>query len=346
MAEPEVIPYLPLDIALDCLYRVPFNFFPTVRQVCSSWRTLFSSPSFSEARRTKGYQTHLACIVQAAPSTPGKSPVYSISAYDQKQNSWTVLPPIPDLSYGIPLFCSCVSLGSQIVVLGGWDPSSWTVLTYVYIYDFVQARWRRGASMPTARSFFGCAANEGRILVAGGHDSGKKALQSAEVYNIVTDAWEALPNMNQERDECKAVCLGGKFVVISGFSTDSQGQFASTAESFDFSKMEWRAEGSFWPAGRPPTSIVQFREQLYAILDGQLVRLRHAEKVWEPVCSLPAGVKAPACAVPLGDGILVVGFCGNGAITSVLWSVETPSSWKDLDASFGTVQHNACTVQV
>ncbi|MCO5556913.1 hypothetical protein L7F22_010468 [Adiantum nelumboides] len=264
MADSDLIPSLPLDVALDCLHRVSLHSLSTLQQVCSSWRALSSSPSFYHSRQSKGYTDHHACIIQAISSPAGKTPVYGISIYDEKHNMWDHLPPIPDLPNGLPLFCSCVAVGTKIVVLGGWDPSSWSVLTSVYIYDFTQSRWRCGTAMPNARSFFACAEIGGKVVVAGGHDGNKNALKSAEMYDVVSDMWESLPDMSQERDECKAACFEGKLVVLSGFCTDSQGQFMASAESLDLGERKWYTVDNFWPAGRPAA-------QLYCSLSGPAV---------------------------------------------------------------------------
>lgn len=204
--------------------------------------------------------------------------------------------------------------------------------------------------MPTARSFFACTAMEGKILVAGGHDHNKNALRKAEMYDVATDMWESLPDMTLERDECKAACLNGKLTVVSGFSTESQGQFLASAESFDPVEKKWEMVDKFWPAGRPPSCIVRFGGQLYALLDGNLVRYKGSG--WEPVLALPDGVKVPACATPLSDGILVVGFGSTGQPVNVVrCCVGTGSSsgvWRVVEGNvgFGTVQQVACTVEV
>ncbi|KAH7351622.1 hypothetical protein KP509_19G006500 [Ceratopteris richardii] len=352
MSDPELIPHLPFDIALECFLRLPLYSLSTLPQVCRSWRSVLSSPSFFETRRVKGHQTNLACMILASPSAgSSKSPVYSVSIYDQKQDTWAVLPAIPDLPEGVPLFCSCVAVGTQLVLLGGWDPSSWSASDSVYIYDFVQARWRRGAPMPTARSFFACAAEPGgRIVIAGGHDDNKNALRSAEVYDISADAWETLPDMNEERDECKAICCYGKVLIVSGFPTQRQGQFVASAESYDFQEKKWEVIDNFWPEGKPPSSIVSLDDQPYALLDGQLARRKASEGVWQSVAAVPDAVKISAAVTVLSDGILIIGFGGSTQpMGAVRWRAGGAASWESVavgEGNLSIVHHRACTVQV
>lgn len=352
---PDLMPLLPLDLALDCLHRVPLQAHSTLQQVCTSWRSLVSSPSYYAARQSKGYTANQACIIQAIQesSSPGKAPVYAISIFDAKLQSWATLPSIPDFPHGLPLFCSCIAVGAQIVLLGGWDPCSWSVLTSVYIYDFSSSQWRCGSPMPTTRSFFACTrTGSGTVVVAGGHDDNKNALRSAEMYDVERDVWESLPDMIQERDECKAAFLNGKLIVVSGFCTESQGQFVKSAEIFDLVERRWEMVDNFWLDGRAPSSIVAFKGQLYALLDAKVMRFKASESMWEPVLTLPPGIKAPACVTPLWDGIFVVGFSGAAqpysAFVCYVGTGASPPSWRKLsgNACCGIVQQTACTIEV
>ncbi|KAJ6690799.1 F-BOX/KELCH-REPEAT PROTEIN SKIP4 [Salix koriyanagi] len=52
------------------------------------------------------------------------------------------------------------------------------------------------------RSFSACGVvGPSAVCVAGGHDSQKNALRSAEAYDVETDQWKMLPGMIEERDE-------------------------------------------------------------------------------------------------------------------------------------------------
>ncbi|KAH7351621.1 hypothetical protein KP509_19G006400 [Ceratopteris richardii] len=349
MSDADLIPVLPSDIALECLLRVPLQALSGLRQVCSSWRSLLNNPSFFEARRANGCQSHLVCILQTASSLLIKSPVYHISTYNQKDKEWSILPPVPHLPRGLPLFCCCVSIGSKVVLVGGWDPSSCSVLTSVYIYDFLQGRWRRGAPMPTARSFFACAATrDGKVVVAGGHDNNKNALRSAQVYDVSADSWEDLPDMAHERDECKAICFDGEILVVSGYPTDLQGQFLGSAESFDFVERKWKQRVNFWPAGRTADSLVVVQGRPHSLQDGKLVRWEAEKAMWEVVAELPTAARIVTCMAPLADGILIVGSGGSAQSTTAMrWHAGNPSSWRQVnkEGGLGIVQHTACTVQ-
>lgn len=109
------------------------------------------------------------------------------------------------------------------MVMGGWDPTSWEPVKDVFVYEFTTRSWTQRKDMPSCRSFFAAGAVDGMVLVAGGHDESKNALNSAWVYNIRNDEWAELSRMSEERDECEGIIIGSEFWVVSGYGTESQG---------------------------------------------------------------------------------------------------------------------------
>ncbi|KAL0405047.1 UNVERIFIED_CONTAM: F-box/kelch-repeat protein [Sesamum radiatum] len=97
--------------------------------------------------------------------------------------------------------------GREAYTIGGWDPSSWEPVRDVFLYEFTTQRWTQCADMPSIRSFFAVGAVEGKVLVAGGHDESKNALNSAWILDIKEEWWE-LGRMREERDECEGVVVG------------------------------------------------------------------------------------------------------------------------------------------
>ncbi|KAJ6917675.1 F-box/kelch-repeat protein SKIP20-like [Populus alba x Populus x berolinensis] len=122
----------------------------------------------------------------------------------------------------IPMFCQCLALPSsgKLLLLGGWDPTTLEPVPHVFIMDFIgttgaTCNWRRGASMSVPRSFFACAViGSSKVCVAGGHDSLKNALRSAEIYDVETDQWKMLPDMIEERDECQGLTWEGTTTAV------------------------------------------------------------------------------------------------------------------------------------
>ncbi|KAJ8774018.1 hypothetical protein K2173_009449 [Erythroxylum novogranatense] len=258
----QLIPGLPDDMAVECLIRVPYQFHSCMKSVCLTWQSLISSPSFYQERRKSATPEQILCLVQPLPADM-ESPTtatgkeddqrsrYALTIYNVTYNIWQRTKPVE----GIPIFCQCLTFQSsgKILLLGGWDPTTLEPVPHVYILDMVgetAGKWRHGAPMKVARSFFACAvAGESSVYVAGGHDGQKNALRSAEVYNVDRDEWTTLPDMIEDRDESQGLAWEGdpRFWVVSGYGSESQGQFRSDAECYDPVTGSWSKVEEVWP---------------------------------------------------------------------------------------------------
>lgn len=243
-----LIPGLPEDVALDCIARIRFGSHSKIRPVCKKWRDLLTSPSFSLHRHRLAAAEDLVFFIQAvdrAASGDAKvisPPPCALTLYNATLATWHRIP-TPD---PVPIFAQVAAADGKVIVLGGWDPVTLDPVADVSVLDLVTMTWRRGRPMSSARSFFACAAGGGRVYVAGGHDESKNALRSAEAYDVAADEWVRLPPMHEERDEAKGAILGGKFWAVSGYKTESQGQFSTSAEWYDVEESEWRKVEGAW----------------------------------------------------------------------------------------------------
>ncbi|VFQ87382.1 unnamed protein product [Cuscuta campestris] len=316
-----LFPGLPEDLGLDCLIRVPYENLPAVTAVCRSWKLEIELPEFWRRRRVSGLSTRVVVFAQAQidptrePVPSAKHPAtprYGLTVFEPETGRWTRLPPVPGFSDGLPLFCEIVAVGTDLVLMGGWDPVTWEVSRVVFAYSFVRAAWRRGADMPGPRmSFFACASDGRRTaFVAGGHDEEKNALKSAMAYDVAGDRWAHLPDMARERDECKGVFVRGKFHVVGGYATAAQGQFGDDAETFDASAWRWEAPrgGFLGPAtGCPRTCVGRGDGEWYTCGGGDVAK-RTGTMTWQPVTQLPVAVHNVTCVMMWQDDkMLVIG---------------------------------------
>lgn len=165
--------------------------------------------------------------------------------------------------------------------------------------------------MPTNRSFFACAAVDNHIFIAGGHDDGKTALKSAEVYSVDTDQWAPLAPMNQERDESTGLCFEGNFYVVSGYSTNSQGQFAQSAEVYNPSTNSWTLLDGMWSleaqTSRPAGPFAVMFGKLYTLNGQSLCRYNASTGAWSVVESIPDSEVNPVCVAVVDDAFLITG---------------------------------------
>ncbi|KAL5975171.1 hypothetical protein ACLOJK_031850 [Asimina triloba] len=316
MAE-QLIPGLPDEIARECLARVPCNRFCNVRAVCRGWRAELDSPDFYIFRKSTGLSRSVVAFSQnertsTAAKHPDTPPVFRLSLIDPISGAWERPPPVPGHPHGLPLFCRVAASGRSLVVIGGWDPATWSATDAVHVYDLASATWRAGAPMPgPLRSFFGYASDSrSTVYVAGGHDEHKNALRSALAYDVAKDKWAPLPDMARERDECKGVFWRGEFHVIGGYGTEGQGRFVRSGESFCNATWQWgpEEEDVLEVCTCPSTCGVGPDSNLYMSVGGHVVVREGA--MWRRVAKLPREAEAVKCLVAYRRGLVVVA-CGG-----------------------------------
>ncbi|KAL8456251.1 hypothetical protein ACS0TY_033642 [Phlomoides rotata] len=300
----ELLPGLPEELALECLTRLHYSAHRLSSRVCKRWRDLLRSKDFYYHRKQTGFTYKAACLVQALPtqsdSKHAGQPRYGISLFDPVTRGWDRVDPVPKYPNGLPMFCQVASTEGKIILMGGWDPSSWEPVRDVFVYEFTTQRWTQCADMPSIRSFFAIGAVEGKIIVAGGHDESKNALNSSWIFDIKKNEWSELSRMSDERDECEGVVMGSELWVVSGYGTETQGAFNNSADVYDIGSGQWRRVEEAWVARRCPRSCVGVERG----------KSGNSLICWTEV---EAAVQVGACGVEIGESTLVTGSAYQGA---------------------------------
>ncbi|CAN1772636.1 F-box/kelch-repeat protein At1g15670 [Linum perenne] len=352
MAQSELIPSLPEEIAMECLIRLHFSAHGVASGVCRRWRHLLRSKDFYYHRKQTGHTRKVACLIQAltAPESAGNKPVgpprYGVSLFDPVSGSWERVDPVPDYPDGLPLFCQVTSTEGKLVVMGGWDPADYHPVSHVFVYEFTTRKWRKGKNMPEARSFFAASGWNGNVVVAGGHDENKNALKTAWAYDVDSDEWIELPAMSQERDECEGVIIGSEFWVVGGYRTESQGEFEGSAEAIDLSALEdgggaseWRRVEEVWKTGQCPRSCLGVTIPIPKAGNGGGDLFNWAEVGG-------GAAKVGACGVQLGcEMTLVSGSAYQGGPQGFYSTEGQNGKWKQLTVPLefaGFVQSGCC----
>ncbi|KAK6945416.1 F-box domain [Dillenia turbinata] len=298
----EMIPGLPEEIALECLTRLPHSAHRVASQVCHRWRQLIQSKDFYYHRRNSGKTHKLACLVQSLPGQTGADKrvgptTYGLTVFDLETRSWGRVDSSRIYPNGIPLFCRVTSSEGKLVFIGGWDPVSYESVPDAFVYELTSQCWRKCKDMPSKRSFFAIGSAQDKVIIAGGHDENKNALNSAWVYDLSQDEWTELTQMSEERDECQGVVTGSVLWVVSGYGTDSQGIFKTSAEFYDLGASHWERDENAWTEStQSPRSCVGVGK------DGKLF-------CWS---GSDPGLKVGACAVQCGDWTFLTGSAYQG----------------------------------
>lgn len=354
----ELFPGLPYDMGQECLLRVPYEHLSSVSSVTKCWNQEIQRPEFWRQRKLAGFARSLIVMAQAQVDHQRRSglgkysaaPVYRLTICEPDTGYWTELPLMPGYSDGLLMFCQLVRVGLNLVVIGGWNPDTWKVSKEVFVYNFISAKWRRGADMPgLERSFFACASDSDRtVYVAGGHDYHKNALASALAYDVLKDEWVRLPDMASQRDECKGVFYRGKFHVIGGYHTDMQGRFGSSAEAFDPITRQWDPiKEDFLVDDMCPRTCVDAEDGRMYLCRGNRVAALSSEdnSRWQVVAELPSDVRVTAYVTAWQGKLFVVGSPRyNEAHRVYVWDIRS-DKWTKVEVPekfSGYVQAGCC----
>ena len=112
----------------------------------------------------------------------------------------------------------------QLLVSGGFPRN---VSRSVEMYDFQGECWRALAVMDEARCDHGVAVIEDKVYNIGGRDpfcrSHYLPLATCSVYNLLTDSWSALPNMETMRGGHGVAFVNNSIYAIggTGYALDS-----------------------------------------------------------------------------------------------------------------------------
>ncbi|KAG6548410.1 hypothetical protein Mapa_009896 [Marchantia paleacea] len=239
-----LIPGLPDHISKAFLAEMPRASFPHLQLVNRSWKRFFKSEELFDIRRQNGVAE--ACIYVLAEN-PRASPFVMLHP---RADKWVSLPPTPGHSKDqVWEGFSCVSVRSFLFVMGGTRRSTKHPFSTgemcgdVWRYDAKTNKWDARRKMVPARSWHAATAIGDRIYVAGG-SSPHTILHSAQVYDVSSDSWSPLPDMEHRRFSCQGLTLNQEFWVVAGefeiHNTSNTGPEHGSVEIYDPKTNSWR----------------------------------------------------------------------------------------------------------
>ncbi|CAN8305085.1 unnamed protein product [Cochlearia groenlandica] len=200
---------LPDELTRECLSRVSYTQFPLVSSVCKAWKRQITDPDFLRHRKTLGRSQEFVFLSKIWVDPVKKLGHDQIRVFELKSGLWNELPPIPRRLH--PFF-RLASVGSDLVVLGGFDP--WRMSDSILIFNLLTYTWRVGKKMPCGfRRFLACASDSERnVFVVVENDYGdENGMMSVLMYDVAEDEWIGLPDLGRERETLALIFHAGRF---------------------------------------------------------------------------------------------------------------------------------------
>ena len=134
--------------------------------------------------------------------------------YDSAADAWTLGAPLP-IDRGAD-HCNLVATEGSLYFVGGLRIGQGFLTNRTLRYDPAANAWTELSPMPTPRGASGVAAIGRKIYVIGG-EGAQTAGVAAEVYDIATDRWSALPPLpGGGRTHLTAQAVGGRLYAVGG----------------------------------------------------------------------------------------------------------------------------------
>jgi N-acetylneuraminic acid mutarotase len=240
--------------------------------------------------------------------------------YDPATNAWSSAAPLqtPRLAASAVAFAD-----GRVLVAGGTQPNpdcnTSTIFSTVEIYDPASNSWSTAAPMNAARYLaLATLLPDGRVLIAGGWGgpSGPyHQLNSAEIYNPITDTWATVAPMTWGHAFGTLTRLAdGRVLVVGGTSSGSGiGAVFAGAEVYDPTQNSWITTGPMVANREDQTAALLAGGDVLVAggLSSSFFRLASAERYnpgtnhWTATADMPRATN-DALASPLPNGDLLV----------------------------------------
>jgi N-acetylneuraminic acid mutarotase len=171
----------------------------------------------------------------------------------------------------------------------------------------------------------------GRVLVAGGRDSGGAALASAQLYDRTGNTWTSAPNLSIPRERATATVLRSGAVLVVGGSNG--GTSVASTDRYDATANAWSPAAALVGARHFHTATLLADGRVLVVggqRDATVLATTElydpAANTWTPAASLATARSAHAAAL-LPDGrVLVAGGRDGGGTALVTAEVYDPAS--------------------
>ena len=192
-------------------------------------------------------------------ASPSPAPTEAPVPVPPKAPSWATT---GDMTTPRSDFAAVPLLDGKVLVVGGRDGDK--NLASAELYDPATGTWTTTGSMASHAGSFAYLGHmtatllrDGKVLVAGGRDSNRDSLASAELYDPATGTWTATGSMLTPRAGHSVTLLSdGRVLVTGGMSGPREGDFLASSEAYDPATGTWTATGSLGTARADHTATL------------------------------------------------------------------------------------------
>ncbi|CAF4751815.1 unnamed protein product, partial [Rotaria sp. Silwood2] len=150
------------------------------------------------------------------------------------------------MNYARRWHTATVLKNGKVLIAGGIGIDGY--LDSAELYDPPTRTWSIVDSMSSTRHMHTASLlPNGKVLIVGGHtyiNDTSYSLNTAELYDPITNTWKNTGNMNYGREEHTASLLpNGKILITGGYSVSGQ-RFLKSAELYDPATETWTITGN------------------------------------------------------------------------------------------------------
>lgn len=222
---PSPISFLPEEIFVDIVARVPRSCYHTLSQVSRRFRSLVSSPELYERRSFFGNTEQCLYVAISKDQTSDihwftlcRKPNGEEGISGGSDNRLVHISSLPPM----PLHGSYVPVGSNIFVMGGF--CNWKITSSVSLIDCRSHTAQSLANMPKAVAGSVTEVIDRKIYVIGGSDTlspMKSPSRSMMVFDTETESWELKmrPDWEQGKRWFSSVTMEGKIYMRTCYNS-------------------------------------------------------------------------------------------------------------------------------
>eukprot|EP00271_Cylindrocystis_brebissonii_P023716 TRINITY_DN9_c0_g1_i1.p1 TRINITY_DN9_c0_g1~~TRINITY_DN9_c0_g1_i1.p1 ORF type:complete len:398 (-),score=29.09 TRINITY_DN9_c0_g1_i1:1349-2542(-) len=252
-----MIPGLPDDVSIQCLARVPFFSWKTVRGVATAWRSAFREGSIRKTREVLGIKEYMIILIVRLANS-----MFIANVDDSSR----VRVALPFDTYQHPTFRVCPSkVGVDVFVEAYWSVPK---CIDVWRYNIMTNVWLKGVSwqgsFPSQDVFLQRVASLGGNSILELHVGGEEDALLVTYNNDREPKWTVLNKLNGAMAEGNVNEIAfvkwevGLVIPRSMFGTDKEGLWMLTRLNFlpeynfaqSKSKPLWHGECLYVPVGK------------------------------------------------------------------------------------------------